>query len=153
MKKYFKYAVFFIFLIVSVFFDCCFFDFFRLSLVLCVCNTLYKKDNTAIVISAFCGLLCDLILMSLPYFSLVYLYISLGCVWCKEMLLGINFKKFILINFFAYIVYFLVYHIANSVSYGQIFITARELHKNLASAMIMTSIAPIVYFGFKRLKF
>ena len=153
MKKTLKYTLFLVLVSICALLDSCFFKNIRLSLLLCICFSLYKRTHTAIVIGAFCGLLCDLLSLTLPYFSCTYLYISVGCVWCREMFLGFNTKWLYLIGFLAYFSHFLLCYIVNAISYADFFVSFQSIIEILASAIIITSIAPIIHFVFKRLRF
>ena len=97
MKKLKKYSLFFAFCVFFVILDCCFFKEIsilknlRLSLVFCLCALLAQRSKVMLVICAVLGIISDLFSLSFPYFSLLYLYISLGCVWCKGMFLNIKY--------------------------------------------------------------
>ena len=153
MKQALKYIIFSSILFVCVFLDGCFFKSFRLSFVFCVCFSVYNVGNTSIIISALCGLLYDLAFFTLPHFSLIYLYISIGCVWCAEMFLGLDFEKVFLISFFANTVFFTACYLINLIAYSELFGSINDLFSALFSTFLASSLSPLIYFCFKRLKF
>lgn len=153
MKQVLKYTFFSFFLLLCVFLDGCFFKGFRLSFVICMCFSLYNKKTEAHIISALCGLLYDFVFFTLPYFSLTYLYISLGCVWCAEMFLGLNYKKVFLIGFFSNAVFFLLCYLINLIAYAELFWYFNDLLFALFNTFLAGLLSPLIYFCFKRLKF
>lgn len=152
MKKAFKYFLFLLLLAVAIFTDSQG-DGFSLSFLLCVCFLLYKKSDVALIICAFTGLFRDFLSFSLPYFSLIYLYISVGCVWCRDMFLGINSKKLALITSFAYLLYFILCYLINAVSFEHVFIEFKDIIYVFLSSILAGVVSPLIFICFKRLKF
>ncbi len=152
MKKAFKYFLFLLLLIMAVFTDGQGGG-FSLSFLLCVSFLLYKKSDVALIICAFSGLFRDFLFFSLPYFSLIYLYISVGCVWCREMFLGITSKKVALITFCSYLLYFILCYLINAISYAHVFIELKSIIYAFSSSILAGIVSPLIFICFKRLKF
>lgn len=150
MKKTLKYIPFIFLLFLLTLVDGCFLKKTPISFWVLVCFCLYAKSDKAIIICAVLGLFRDALFFSLPYFSLIYLYISVGCVWCAENFLGLDFKKVIVISFFSLLSYYLLCYAINAVSY------AGFLHNDIVFALLgsafLSFLSPVVYFLFKRLK-
>ena len=126
MKNLFKISLFLICLIFATFMDSVF-PYFSLSFVLCISFLLYKKNTSALIICALCGAFRDILFFSLPYFSLVYLYTSLGCVWCAENFLGLNIKGVALISFFAKLSYHILCFLTRTAVYADVFFEFTEV--------------------------
>jgi len=153
MKQAIKYTFFSFLLFLCVFLDGCFFKSFHLSFVICMCFSVYNKKAEAHIVSALCGLLHDLVFFTLPYFSLIYLYISLGCVRCAEMFLGLNYKKVFLIGFFSNAVFFLTFYLINLIAYAEFFLYFDNFLLSIFNSFLASLLSPLIYFCFKRLKF
>lgn len=152
MKKSFKYFLFLLLLTIAVFFDGLG-GRFSFSFLFCISFLLYKKSDIALIICALTGLFRDFLFFSLPYFSLIYLYISVGCVWCREMFLGMTSKKIALITFFACLFYFVLCYLINAISYANVFIEFKDIIYSLLSSVIAGGVSPLIFICFKRLKF
>lgn len=152
MKKLLKYILFIFLLFLLSLVDGCFFKNTPFSFWILVCFCLYKKSDKAVVICAFFGLVRDAISLSLPYFSIIYLYISVGCVGCSEIFLGLNFKKVIIISFFAFFSYYLLCFFINAIMYAGIFAFKNTVFAIFGS-VFLSFLSPVIYFSFKRLKF
>lgn len=152
MKKSFKYFLFLLLLIIAVFTDGQGGG-FSLSFLLCVSFLLYKKSDAALIICAFLGLFRDFLFFSLPYFSLIYLYISVGCVWCCEIFLGITSKRIALITFCAHILYFVCFYLINAVFNADVFIEFKDIIYSTLSSILAGVLSPLIFICFKRLKF
>lgn len=152
MKKLLKYIIFIFLLFLLSLVDGSFFKNTPISFWILVCFCLYEKSDKAIVICALFGLVRDAISLSLPYFSLIYLYISVGCVWCAENFLGLDLKKVIIISFFALFSYYLLCFFINAITYAGIFAVNNIIFDILVSAFL-SLLSPAIYFSFKRLKF
>lgn len=59
--------------------------FTRLSLVMAVCVSL-TGSPLWVTISGLGGVLCDLYSETFPFYTFLYMYISLGCVFCRSLL-------------------------------------------------------------------
>ena len=151
MKKILKYFLFLLLLILSVFFDSQNFR-FSFSLFLCVCFLLFKKSDTALIICALTGFFRDFLFFTLPYYSLIYLYISLGCVWCQELFFGINSKKAAYITFFAFLLYFVLCYLINAVNYTDAFLKFYDVCYAFCVSLISGATAMVVFSCFKRFK-
>ena len=152
MKKAFKYFVFLTILIFAIFSDG-FFSYFSLSFVISLSFLLYKKNTTALIICALSGALRDFLFFTLPYFSFLYLYISLGCVWCSEMFLGLSVKKIALIGFFAKLSYHILYFLISALTYADVYFSFFDFSFALFSSALAGIIAPVIFLFFKRFKF
>lgn len=102
MKYLLAAAVFAVSVILSVIDSS--FVFLRLSLVLLCCYSL-KERTAAVVISGMCGIFCDLYGGSAPFYTFLYLYISIGCVWCRSFLYKVNMGVFYTMSAVALILY------------------------------------------------
>lgn len=151
MKMLLKYIVFIFLLFLLSLIDGCFFKNTFISFWILVCFCIYKKSDRAIIICAFFGLFRDGISHSLPYFSLIYLFISVGCVWCTEAFLGTNSKNKVLISFFALLSYCLACFFINVVA-GVGFLSGDVVFL-FFSLVFSALLSPVVCFLFKRLKF
>ncbi len=63
--------------------------FTRLSLVLAVCVSL-TGSPVWLAISGICGVFCDLYSETFPFYTFLYLYISLGCVYLRSLLFKVR---------------------------------------------------------------
>lgn len=153
MKKTLKYILLFSVLAVCTILDSCVFKLFRATLIICVCFSFYSKNEKAVVIAGMTGLLCDVISFTLPTFSLIYLYISLGCVWCQELFLRIKVKSVILLSFLAFLGFFVLCQTINILVFNQFPFFLDIIFQAILFTGINSAFAPLVYFGFKRLKF
>ncbi len=153
MKKTIKYALLLLVLALLAFLDSCIFKNFRTSLVLCISFCLYKKDSVSIKVCALFGLFCDMIGLTLPFFSLIYLYLALLCLWLGEMFLGLNFKKVFFVSFFIYLIYYIAANIINVIAYGQVFISLWSIFNILAFSLAKALLSLFIYFIFKRSQF
>ena len=70
-----------------------------LSLSLVVCLSLFGGFPWVTVCTIF-GILLDFLNYSLPFYTFIYLYISIGCVWIK----GFLFKQNFLVSFSFWLV-------------------------------------------------
>lgn len=152
MKKAFKYFLFLLLLIMAVFTDSKG-NRFSLSFLLCTSFLLYKKSDVALIICALTGLFRDFLFFTLPYFSLIYLYISVGCVWCCEMFLGITSKKIALITFCSYLLYFFLCYLINAVFNAYILIELKDIIYAFLSSILAGVVSPLIFICFKRLRF
>lgn len=67
--------------------------FTRLSLVMTVCLSL-SGSPVWVAISGLGGVFCDLYLDTFPFYTFIYLYISLGCVYLGSLIFKANAKVF-----------------------------------------------------------
>lgn len=153
MKKIIKISFLALALFVFAFLDSCLFTGFRLSLLICVCFSFYNHRTNAVVISSMAGLLCDMVSLTLPCFSLLYLYISLGCVWCEGMFLKLKLRTVFLLSFIAFFVFYLSTQTINMMQYSCFFISFDFLFSSVIFSLANSILAPVVYFCFKRFKF
>ncbi len=153
MKKTLKYILFLSVLTVCVLLDSCVFKLFRTSLVLCVCFSIFAHNDKAIVISSMAGLLCDVVTLTLPTFSLLYLYISLGCVWCRELFLELRIKTVIFLSFLSFISFFVLCQVVNILTFTQFSFSLELVFRAILFSLVNSAYTPLIYFGFKRLKF
>lgn len=65
----------------------------RLSLVMAVCMSL-SGSPIWVAISGLGGVFCDLYLDTFPFYTFIYLYISLGCVYLGSLIFKANAKVF-----------------------------------------------------------
>ncbi len=76
----------------------CTITFLRLSLVMCVCVCL-TGSPLWLVISGLGGIFCDLYLDTFPFYTFLYLYISLGCVYIKNLTFKTDMRVFFITSF------------------------------------------------------
>ena len=76
----------------------CTITFLRLSLVMCVCVCL-TGSPLWLVISVLGGIFCDLYLDTFPFYTFLYLYISLGCVYIKNLTFKTDMRVFFIASF------------------------------------------------------
>ncbi len=69
-----------------------------LSLVMCVCVCL-TGSPLWLVISGLGGVFCDLYLDTFPFYTFLYLYISLGCVYVKSLTFKTDIRVFLIASF------------------------------------------------------
>ena len=72
--------------------------FLRLSLVMCVCVCL-TGSPLWLTISGLGGIFCDLYLDAFPFYTFLYLYISLGCVYIKNLTFKTDMRVFFIASF------------------------------------------------------
>lgn len=154
-----KYCTFFVVCLFFVVLDCCFFkEIFvlkhaRLSLVLCLCALLAGQNKAILGLCAVLGIISDLFSLSFPYFSLLYLYISLGCVWCKGMFLNIKYTTVffvcaaLLFLFFCLMQVFDMFYLKDVVSWQ------KSLCDGLIFSFTNAIFSPLIYGILKRLNF
>ena len=145
-----KYLGLFVLLVILAFFDSLIFKNIRLTLVFLICFSLYSKNSKAVYIFSLLGFFCDIISKTLPCFSFLYLYISLGCVWCEKKLLHISGKTVFLISFIAFLAYYFSIQIINMLIFYDVAISLSFVLKSTVFALINSSISPIIYFFVKR---
>ncbi len=95
MKKMLLFVTFFVTGFLFSLFDALFPD-FCVSLIFVVWMSLFSSGG-AVVISTLCGMFIDFLNYSAPFYTFIYLYISLGCVWCKNSLFKVNFLTFFVV--------------------------------------------------------
>lgn len=64
----------------------------ELSGVLLICFSFFG-GSYAVLISGLCGIFCDLFAGSSPFYTVLYLYISAGCVWAGRRLFVCHFLR------------------------------------------------------------
>ena len=153
MKKITKNFFLALALLVFSVLDSYFFSRFRFSLLLCICFSFYNHKACAVVISGLTGLLCDIVSLTLPYFSLLYLYISLGCVWCEGIFLKLKLRTVFLLSFIAFFIFYLSTQTINMMAYSCLFVDFNFLISSVIFSLTNSILAPAVYFCFKRFKF
>ena len=158
LVKVFKYALLLCATVLSVLLDYSFFKEIsflrpvRLSLILCVCLSLYQHDERALYFSGGCGFLCDLYTLSLPHFSILYLYISLGCVWCESMFLNFTKKSIFLCGLAVFFAYEIATLLLNFFTTREICLSPFVLRQGIAFILVNSALTPIVYLIVKRAK-
>ena len=153
MKKILKAVCFLLVLITFAFWDSFVFKNIRLTLALLICCSLYFRDAKVIYIFSFTGLLCDLICKTLPCFSFLYLYISIGCVWCEKMFLNIGAKTVLLVSFLGFLAFSISTQLINMLAFYQVSVSLTFFLKSTGFALINSSISLIIYFLLRGLKF
>lgn len=76
----------------------CTITFSWLSLVMCVCVCL-TGSPLWLAISGLGGIFCDLYLDTFPFYTFLYLYISLGCVYIKNLTFKTDIRVFFMASF------------------------------------------------------
>lgn len=92
-----KYIFGFLVLIFLCLLDCNI-TFSWLSLVMCVCVCL-TGSPLWLAISGLGGIFCDLYLDTFPFYTFLYLYISLGCVYVKSLTFKTDMRVFLIASF------------------------------------------------------
>lgn len=126
--------------------------FFGLSFVICAVLSLKAHRVEACVVSGLCGLFADIYSVSLPYFSLIYLYISLGCVWCESFFASLKGKTVFLICFLVFFAIMLAIRIFDMLTQGSLFLSWEMFLEVLLFAFINSAFSPIVFAVLKRVK-
>lgn len=156
MKKIKKYSLFFMFCLFFVILDCCFFkEIFilkhtRLSLVLCLCALLAQNSQAILILSAVLGIISDLLSLSFPYFSLLYLYISLGCVWCKGMFLNIKYTTVFLVCAVLFFLFFCSMQILDMFYLKDVVLWQKSLYEGIVFSLTNAVFTPLIYGILKR---
>ncbi len=153
MKNLIKYMCLVLILIICSFFDCLILKNIRMTLAFLIGYTLYTEDNKAVYIFSGAGFLCDLISKTLPCFSFLYLYISLGCVWCEKLFLNMSKRTVFSVSFFWVLVFCFSLQIINMLAFYDVSITFEFFIESVFFAIINGVISLIIYCGFKRVKF
>lgn len=143
----------FILLEQGVFFRVVFFEKLRLSLVICAVLGLVSPGLLSCVTAGACGLFCDMFSMCFPYYSLFYLYISYGCVWCESFFVSLKNKTVFLICFFVFLVAETGIKIFEMLTLGEVFFSLSGCFDVFLSAFLNSALSPIVYMVLKRIKF
>lgn len=153
MKKVFQYVFFLTLLIFCVFFDCVILKGVRLTLAFLIAFSFYFKKSVTVYIFSFAGLLCDFVSKTLPCFSFLYLYISLGCVWCERFFLNIGKKSFFLISIFLNLAFYFSLQIINMFIFYDISIGFVLFLKALVYSLINSAISLIIYCILRSFRF
>jgi len=128
------------------------FVYLRISAVICICLCLAKPGIASVATGAVCGFLADIYSFNLPVFSLLYLYISSGCVWSVGQFVLLNKKTVFMICFLALLGFFagefmlnlLIYESSGGIEY---------LFMCIVFALINASPSPVIYGILKRVQF
>lgn len=123
-----------------------------ISAVICGVLSLCARNAPACAVSGVCGLFLDFFTLSLPYFSLLYLYISLGCVWCENFYTSLKAKTVFLICFFVFFILASVMKAFDMLVLGSFFISWEMILEVLLFALVNSALSPIVFAVLKRLK-
>ncbi len=153
MKKAFKYLCFVLIIAVFTLFDSVFFKNIRLTLSLLISFSLYVKSDKAVYIFSLSGFLCDVISKTLPSFSFLYLYISLGCVWCEKILLNISGKTVFLISFLGFLLFYFSMHIINMLTFFDVTTGFSFLFESVSRAIFNSLLSFVFYYVLKGVKF
>ena len=94
-----SFVIGFFAMLVLCFLDCTLI-YTKLSLVMTVCTSL-TGNPFWVVISGLGGIFCDLYLDTFPFFTFVYLYISLGCVYLGSLVFKPDAKVFFVTSLVA----------------------------------------------------
>ncbi len=125
----------------------------RFSAVICACAALCTPTVGACVLSGVCGLFLDFYSLSLPYFSLFYLYISFGCVWCESFFASLKGKTVFLICFFVFFVLTAALEFFDMLVWGRFFLSWEMVFEAFLFALVNSAFSPIVFAVLKRLRF
>jgi hypothetical protein len=137
----------------GAFFRVVFFQKLRLSLVICAVLGTVSPKFASLITAGVCGLLCDVFSMCLPYYSLFYLYISYGCVWCESFFVSLKNKTVFLVCFFVWLVVGIGMKIFEMLTFGELFFSFRWCFDIFLSAFLNSALSPVVYMVLKRMKF
>ncbi len=125
----------------------------RLSAVICAVIVLCAPTVGACVLSGVCGLFVDFYSLSLPYFSLFYLYISFGCVWCESFFASLRGKTVFLICFSVFFVLAAALEFFDMLVLGRFFLSWEMIFEAFLFALVNSAFSPIVFAVLKRLRF
>lgn len=157
MKTYVKSALFYILftvllLIFTAFenFTTATFLYFRPSLLLCVCICLAKPVLSSVIIASLCGFLADIFSLCLPVFSLLYLYISSGCVWSVRLFVSFSKKAVFFTCFFALAGFCVMGFLIDFLLFENFAFSAKTALYWVLFSLINASLSPIVYGILKR---
>lgn len=159
MREIKKYSLFFLACLFFVVLECCFFkEIFilrrlRLSLVLCLCALFFGRKKAVMITSAVLGIICDLFSFSFPYFSLLYLYISLGCVWCKGMFLNIKYTTVFCVCFVLCFLFFCSIKVLDMFYLKDVISWQKTICDGLAFSLTNAIFSPLIYGILKRSDF
>lgn len=152
MKKYVKKALFYIVIMILAMAESLGmqeFVYMRISLVGSLCLCVLYPCAGSVVLGAVCGFLVDVCSLSMPFYSLLYLYISFGCVWCVRLFVSVRGRTVFVICFLWLIGFcageiFLSLLMYESFSFGT---------KNMIFILINAGLSPIIYGVLKRAQF
>ena len=129
------------------------FIFLRISASLCICLCIAKPDIKSVALCAICGLFADIYSCNLPVYSLLYLYISSGCVWSVGQFVSVKPKTVFMISFFAQLTFFAGGFLLYLLIYESFFPGTDYIFMCIASALINASPSPIIYRILMRVQF
>jgi len=117
-----------------------------LPTVFLVCFCVQKGDVTAILISAIYGLFLELVSAgTTEHYGILYLYISVGCVYLHNCLYERSLLTTMLIVFFASLMYTAAYFLFNFLIWGNTMFGYAFLYKMLPEALYNTLTTPLLY--------
>lgn len=137
----------------GVFFRVVFFERLRLSLVICAVLGMVSPKVASCIVSGACGLFCDVFCLTLPYYSLFYLYISYGCVWCESFFVSLKNKTVFLICFLVFLTAGTGMKIFEMLLSGELYFSAGACFEIFITAVLNSALSPVIYRVLKRLKF
>ena len=117
-----------------------------LTFVFCVCYSVKKGGVFAVVLSALCGFLLD-ILNGRPQGcdALLYMYISLGCVWLYDCVYNKSLKVIMLCVLTASVLYGAASFGINFLLWGETRAGYAFFHKIVPESLYNLIITPILY--------
>lgn len=127
-------------------------EFFGLSFVICAVFSLKTHRVEACAVSGVCGLFVDIYSLSLPYFSLFYLYISLGCVWCESFFASLRGKTVFIICFLVFFVTASAIRFFDMLTQACFFLSWEMFLEVFLFAFFNSAFSPIVFAVLKRVK-
>ncbi len=119
----------------------------------CIGFSLYDHSPKSVVFSSLCGLLCDMASLSAPFCALLYLYISLGCVWCREIFLHLKGIWIVLVGFLVSFIVRTAFFIVEWVNFKTITMSVYFVGSTIVMSATGGIIALSVYNALKRLRF
>ena len=125
----------------------------RISVVICICFCLANPGVHSVATSAFCGFFADIYSCNMPVCSLLYLYISSGCVWSVRQFVSVEEKTVFLICFFALLIFGAGEFLLHLLFGGSFFPDLKQLFMYTAFALTNAWYSPIVYGILKRVQF
>lgn len=157
MKKYVKNALFYILLAVCLLVFTAFENFprgsilyFRPSLTVCICLCLARPQLLSVIICAVYGITADIFSLCLPVFSLLYLYISSGCVWSVRLFVSFSKKAVFFTCFFALAGFCVMGFLIDFLLFENFALSAKTALYWVLFSLINASLSPIVYGILKR---
>lgn len=159
MNKALKYTFlilavwFFVLVEQGVLFRVAFLENLRLSMVICAVLGMVSPGILSCIAASVCGIFCDIFCFNFPYYSLFYLYISYGCVWCESFFVSLKNKTVFLICFFVFLLVGAGMKIFEILTFERMFFSFDMCFEIFLTALLNSALSPVIYMVLKRMKF